>query len=307
MRFAAFGGRGDRGHHTLRAVDEPNKPCGAASRTTMNSANTATEEKMPPTRKFAACWNRPSARPPMIGATVIAESAQRHRHEAVEIQKRAIGEERQQQLAAGKSGNAADDPGERVAGDAQIAFGQTQCARGEIVLRDRQERAAHQRPAIQIFEADDGDRAGDDRQPELFVPDPASPPDQAGKRLRFGAPFDRRHLLDHQRQRQRRKHVEMLVEALEHRPHRDELGDHPDDRAPKQRQKESDQDRQAHLQHEHRAEHAAEHGELAGGETHHPRGREHGVVGDADERVDRASRKTSCENRGEHLMRFPQP
>src|SRR6202012_5948021 len=65
VRFAASGGGRDRGHHTLRVVDEPNKPCGAASNTTMNSANTATDEKMPPTRKFAACWNSPSARPPI--------------------------------------------------------------------------------------------------------------------------------------------------------------------------------------------------------------------------------------------------
>src|SRR5262249_61455765 len=54
----------DRGHHTLRAVAAPNRPCGAVRRTTMNSVNTATEEKMPPARKFAPCWNRPSASPP---------------------------------------------------------------------------------------------------------------------------------------------------------------------------------------------------------------------------------------------------
>src|SRR5579859_1368299 len=54
--FSALGqGRGDRSHHTLRAVAPPNTPWGAAKRTTMNSVNTATEEKMPPTRKFAAC------------------------------------------------------------------------------------------------------------------------------------------------------------------------------------------------------------------------------------------------------------
>src|SRR5882672_9511869 len=53
--LAACRSGGDGGHHTLRAVAAPNSPCGAASRTTMNSVNTATEEKMPPTRKFAAC------------------------------------------------------------------------------------------------------------------------------------------------------------------------------------------------------------------------------------------------------------
>ncbi len=88
----------------------------------------------------------------------------------------------------------------------------------------------------------------------------------------------------------------MLFEALEHRPHRDEFGDHPDNRTAKQRQDEPSRYRQAELQREQRAEHAAEHGELASSEAHHPRGREHGVVGDADERVDRASRKTRCEN-----------
>src|SRR5665213_1202035 len=63
---AARGGRhfcrrgGERCHHTLRAVAEPNRPCGAASSTMMNRVNTATEENTPPTRKLAACWNRPS-------------------------------------------------------------------------------------------------------------------------------------------------------------------------------------------------------------------------------------------------------
>ena len=37
----------------------------------MNSVNTATEEKMPPTRKFAACWNRPSASPPMMAPRLL--------------------------------------------------------------------------------------------------------------------------------------------------------------------------------------------------------------------------------------------
>ena len=31
----------------------------------MKTAKTATAAKMPPTRKFAACWNRPSASPPI--------------------------------------------------------------------------------------------------------------------------------------------------------------------------------------------------------------------------------------------------
>jgi len=36
-----------------------------------NSVNTATDEKMPPTRKFAACWNRPSANPPTIAPRLL--------------------------------------------------------------------------------------------------------------------------------------------------------------------------------------------------------------------------------------------
>jgi hypothetical protein len=79
---------------------------------------------------------------------------------------------------------------------------------------------------------------------------------------------------------------------------------------PVQRQKKSGGDRQAEFQREHRAEHAAEHRELTGGEAHHPGGREHRVVGDADERVDRACRQTGCENRGEHgyaLRRYVYP
>ena len=65
---------------------------------------------------------------------------------------RAIGEERQQQLAAGKSGNAADRAGKRVARDAQVALRQAERARGEIVLGDREEGAADQRAAIEEFE-----------------------------------------------------------------------------------------------------------------------------------------------------------
>src|SRR5258708_18963432 len=70
-RLASCGSGGDCGHHTLRAVAAPNRPCGAASRTTMNSVNTATDEKMPPARKFAACLNRPSARPPMMAPRLL--------------------------------------------------------------------------------------------------------------------------------------------------------------------------------------------------------------------------------------------
>ena len=58
-------GRGARVHHTRRAVAAPASPSGRSSRTTMKTTNTATAAKMPPTRKFAACWNRPSASPPI--------------------------------------------------------------------------------------------------------------------------------------------------------------------------------------------------------------------------------------------------
>ena len=37
----------------------------------MNSVNTATDEKMPPTRKFAACWNNPSASPPTMAPRLL--------------------------------------------------------------------------------------------------------------------------------------------------------------------------------------------------------------------------------------------
>ena len=68
---------------------------------------------------------------------------------------------------------------------------------------------------------------------------PLADPDQPRERLRLGAPFDRRDLLDHQRERERRQHVEMLVEALQHRPHGDEFGDDADDGAAGERQQEA--------------------------------------------------------------------
>src|SRR6185503_335161 len=108
------------------------------------------------------------------GASVIAEPAERHRNKAVEIQQRTIGEERQQQLAAGKSGDTADHARQRVAGDAQITFGQAERARREIIFRDRDEGTSNQSAAIKIFEGDNGNRASRDRQPEFFVPDTAA-------------------------------------------------------------------------------------------------------------------------------------
>ena len=296
------GSGGDRCHHTLRAVDAAEQALRRRQQDHDEQREDGDRREDAADQEIRRLLEQAERQSADDGAAVIAEPAERHRDKAVEVQQRAIGEERQQQLAAGKSGDAADHAGQRVAGDAQIAFGQAERARGEIVLRDRDEGAADQGAAIEIFERDDGDRAGYDRQPEFFVPDTAADAEQARKRLRLGAPFDRRDLLDHQRHRERRKHVEVLVEAFQHRPHRNEFGDDADDGAAEQRQQEADEDRHAQLQREHRTEHAAQHRKLARGEAHHPRCREHGVVGDADERVDRARRQSGCEDRGEHVL-----
>ena len=57
----------------------------------------------------------------------------------------------------------------RKARHAQAALGQAERARGVIVLGDRKEGVADQGVAIEQLEADDHDRAGDHRQPELLV------------------------------------------------------------------------------------------------------------------------------------------
>ena len=44
--------------------------------------------------------------------------------------------------------------------------------------------------------------------------------DQQRERLRLGAALDGGDLLDHQREGERRQHVEVLLDALQHRPHR---------------------------------------------------------------------------------------
>ena len=134
-----------------------------------------------------------------------------------------------------KPASAPIDAGERKARHAQAAFRQAERARGVVVLGDRQKGVADQGVAIEQFEADDHDRAGQHRQPELLIEIAAGDVEQPRKRLRLGAPFDRGELLDHQRQRQRREHVEMLVQALEHRPHGDDLGDDAEHRAAGQR------------------------------------------------------------------------
>ena len=135
----------------------------------MKTANTATDAKMPPTRKFAACWNSPSDQAGDHGAAVVAHAAERDRHEAVEGQQRRVGEEGEQHLPAGKARERADHAGEREARDAQVALRQAERARRVIVLGDRQEGVADQRAAIEQFQSDDDDRAGEHRQPELLV------------------------------------------------------------------------------------------------------------------------------------------
>jgi hypothetical protein len=99
--------------------------------------------------------------------------------------------------------------------------------------------------AIEQFEADDHASASEHRQPELLIEAAAGDVEEARKRPRLGAPFDCRELLHHQRQRQRGEHVEMLVEAFEHRPHGDNFGDDAEHDAAGQRQEEADRHRHA--------------------------------------------------------------
>ena len=83
---ARAGGRCGGVPHTRRAVAAPARPSGRASRTMMNTTNTATEANMPPTRTLAVCWKRPSAMPADHGAAIAAHAAERDRNEAVEVQ-----------------------------------------------------------------------------------------------------------------------------------------------------------------------------------------------------------------------------
>jgi len=50
----------------------------------------------------------------------------------------------------------------------------------------------------------------------FFVRHAGAPADQARKRLRLGAPFDRRDLLDHSAPPRGSRALEMLVEAFQH-------------------------------------------------------------------------------------------
>jgi hypothetical protein len=155
--------------------------------------------------------------------------------------------------------------------------------------------------AIEQFQADDHGRTGEHRQPELLIESTAGDVEQAWKGPCIRAPLDGGELLDHQRQRQRGEHVEMLVQAFEHRPHRDDLGDDAERRAPGQCKQEARGHRHAHAGDEQRAEHAAEHSERARGEAEHARGGEHHVVGDADQGIDAADRHPGRDDRSDHL------
>ena len=114
----------------------------------------------------------------------------------------------------------------------KLRSGSPKRARGEIVFGDRQECATDQGVAIQELQPDDHNGTGHHRQPELLVERIAiADAARGGERLRFGAPFDRRHLLDHQRESERGEHVQMLIQLAQHRPHGDDLGDHANRRA----------------------------------------------------------------------------
>jgi len=73
-----------------------------------------------------------------------------NRHETVEIQQRALAKKASSNSPR-KSGDAADDAGQRIAGDAQVAFGQAERAGGEIVLAIAT-KARPTRSAVEIFE-----------------------------------------------------------------------------------------------------------------------------------------------------------
>jgi hypothetical protein len=80
--------------------------------------------------------------------------------------------------------------------------------------------------------------------------------------LRLGAPLNGDELLDHQRQRQGRQHIQMLLQALQHGPDRNDLGQHADQGASREGEHEADDGRASEHVDERRPEHAAEHAEL---------------------------------------------
>ena len=143
----------------------------------------------------------------------ISHAAERDWNETVERQHRRIGEKGEQQLAAGETRQCADCAGKREARDAQVAVRQAERTRRIVVLGDRQEGVTDQRVAVEDFKSDDDDDARDHRQPELLIEVGARHIEDARKRLRLRAPFDRSELLHDERKRERREHIEVLVDG----------------------------------------------------------------------------------------------
>ncbi len=206
-------------------------------------------------------------------------------------------------MTAGKSRERADHASERVTRHAQATLRQAERARRVIVLGDCQEGMADERVAIEQFQPDDDNRTGEHRQPVLLIESAAHDIEDARKRLRLRAPLDRGVLLDDQRERERREHVEVLVEAFQHWPHRHDFGDDAEQRAACERQDEAERNRHARAKDEQRAEHATNHPEGASRKAEHPRGREHHVIGDADQRVDAADRHSGRDDRFDHRLK----
>ncbi len=100
----------------------------------------------------------------------------------------------------------------------------------------------------------------------------------------------------------------MLVEILQHRPYRDEFRDDADGRRqPSSVSAKPMMTGMPSLSMNIDPNTPPQHGELSEVKLITPRGREHRVVGDADERVDRACRQTGCQDRGEHRLRSAAP
>ncbi len=78
------------------------------------------------------------------------------------------------------------------------------------------------------------------------------------------------------------------------------LGDDPEHGAARQDQHEAHDHGQAPFADEERAQHTAQHSQHASGEAEHARRREHHVVRDADQCVDRSYRQTVGDDRCEH-------
>jgi hypothetical protein len=162
------------------------------------------------------------------------------------------------------------------------------------------ESAPDQGPAIQPLEADDRRRACQQRQPKLLVEDTRTDRQQARKGLRLRAPLDGGQLLDHQSEGERGQHVQVLIQALQDRPHRHDLGDDAEHGSRSERGDEADDDRHAQAVDEQGTEHATQHAHRARRETEHARGGEHDVVGDADQCVDSPQCQAVGDDRLQH-------